>query len=65
MGVETRTYLLPWILTLFTRTMSLDMVSNMWDIFFVHNLREDLLIETAYLIISALKPKIGPKTEPE
>lgn len=38
LGVETRTYLLTWILTLFTRTMNLDMVSNLWDIFFAYNI---------------------------
>lgn len=65
MGIETRTYLLPWILTLFTRIMSLDLVSNLWDVLFVGAFREDLLMEVAFLTILTVKDKITVNTEPE
>jgi hypothetical protein len=64
-GVETRTYLLGWVMTLFTRTMSLDMVSLLWDILFACNLCADILIEVAYYILQAVKKRLTNRLESE
>lgn len=42
--METRTYLLGWILTLFTRTMSTDMAALLWDILLCHEICHEILI---------------------
>lgn len=57
-GVETRTYLLGWILTLFTRVMSIDMVSQLWDILFVYGLSSDILIEVSCYLLAAFRKRL-------
>lgn len=52
-------------MTLFTRTMSLDMVSNLWDILFAYDLCPDIIIEVAYHLLQALKIRLNPETEVE
>lgn len=64
-GVETRSYLLNWILTLFTRTMSLDMVSQLWDILLVYGVTGDILIEVGYYLLLAFTKRFPANYDPE
>lgn len=57
-GIEMRAYLMNWILTLFTRTMSLDMVSLLWDLLFAYNLCGEILIEVSYFLFQAVKKRL-------
>lgn len=49
--IQSRGYLLSWILTLFTRIMSPDLVSQLWDILLLHELDQKIMIEVCYFLV--------------
>lgn len=44
-------------MTLFTRTMSLDMISKLWDIIFIVNISEEVIIQVCFLLLRVVKTK--------
>lgn len=61
--IEPKSFVVRWVMTLFTRCFQLDSILNMWDILFLHNLSPHIL-QTLCVAILLSRKKLLARADP-
>lgn len=58
LNLDVRVLLLNWVMTLFTRVMDLDLVGRLWDIIFLNEISEQIILEVCFQLLEINSKKI-------
>jgi hypothetical protein len=62
--IEAKTFVVRWVMTLFTRCFQLDSILNLWDILFLHQLSPHILQTLCVAILLARKKLLSGVHDP-